>query len=106
MTYQAGRGLDALVAEKVTGWIFGNPPNYSTDIAAAWEVWSLPAHSGWLMQRYAYEGVEWNVIYSDLDSLVADDPEMILAGAEGIDGPITAAHAICLAALRNKGVKV
>lgn len=108
---KAGRELDALVAEKVLGWKrgkrFGNgngeweipgrendsykltcyrTPDYSTDIAAAWEIveklsmWVCPANNGhdWTAGRLSLE-----------------EPS-----PEGGTWAETAPHAICLAALK------
>jgi hypothetical protein len=111
---EAGRELDALVAEKVMGWVWqpdekgghyrdgngetfatgrtlGQPecPKYSTSIAAAWDVVELLASKG-------------------LDVTVFVHPDGRAATCEiGFKGDLgieptadTAPHAICLAALK------
>jgi hypothetical protein len=101
----AGRELDALVAERVMGWVqeepqphpvnsfaiyFGGPPPYSTDIAAAWQVvermreqeYSIALDSDtWLKHPYAVHFIGGN---SGCVSCTAD----------------TAPLAICRAALK------
>lgn len=67
----AGARLDSLVAEHVTGWkplglakdFDGNPfpesvPAYSTDIAAAWEVFCAHKKKGWDIGWHNVCGVE------------------------------------------------
>lgn len=94
-----GRELDALIAEKVMGFWdthaaqYGETPvpPYSTDIAAAWQV------------TEKFEGVNvlthkngWQVQLVPRNSKLAYDVHI----ANGT----TAAHAICLAALKAKGI--
>ena len=100
----AGRELDALVAEKVMGWtnvrfichglslrgeVDGEPsekvPFYSVDIDAAWDVVEKIGTS-FTLERYN----RWYVEFGDRYSAAAD----------------TAPHAICLAALKAVGVEV
>lgn len=122
-----GRELDALVAEKVMGWKWmpwvGNReqyvlvpaetdadsvfwwgrdvrdlvPPYSTDIAAAWQVWKR--FDGWVIQRYEYDGVDNYVISSGADTFERGE---FLVHTEA-DGVFTLPHAICLSALRAVG---
>lgn len=111
----AGRELDALVAERRMGWkagtlalyreqraehgegetAFDTPaialPHYSTDIAAAWEVWSLPQHDGWVVQRWNYDGVWHHIVASGADTFERGE---FLAQEHSL--PL----AICLAALK------
>jgi hypothetical protein len=108
MAMVPGRELDALVAKKVMGWTFSNlikswyPPNlrpennayghklrnYSTDIAAAWEV---------------VEKMKDYKIYSDIHT--ASNCYMVDGYSEIFEDEIehveceTAPHAICKAAL-------
>lgn len=94
-----GKELDALIAEKVTGWKpsgllgkdhkyavkeFYEPPHYSTDIAAAWEVVDKIAPLDDF--RLAFRNGEWFAEFSSMINQFAQ------AG--------TAPHAICLAALK------
>ena len=125
----AGRELDALVAERVMGFVrvtddtsdynhvrHGNevllPPGatlhslqewlprkgqipfgyfvtqrYSTDIAAAWRVWSLPQHKGWLLEQ----GGDCQTVYEGWRDM---EDGIWLASAD------TAPLAICRAALK------
>ena len=64
---EAGRELDARVAEKVMGQGSGYPlpndfhyiaeiPYYSTDIAAAWEVVEKLKDDGYTVQLWSYSG--------------------------------------------------
>lgn len=77
LALKPGRELDALVAEKVMGWTYGHPcpegmdclhwvdekgevrdykpPQYSTDISAAWEVFEKNGYYG----NVSYMGVEY-----------------------------------------------
>ena len=116
-TVKPGRELDALVAEKVMGLRFvwrsqltdhygynagvwtiptkwgtmdltEEPPRYSTDIAAAWEVVEKMREDGFLVALYRSAGA-W----------IADTNP-------GYGKSDTAPHAICLAALRAVGEDV
>lgn len=120
---QAGRELDALVAEKVMGWIgpivwiedemgcdpYMFPPGvivserdndrmvpvYSTGIAAAWMVVDRMEERGW-MARISREMGSWNCRFvrpEDTAGYVFDEDA-------------TAPLAICLAALRAVGMEV
>jgi hypothetical protein len=96
---KAGRELDALVAEKVMGAkvvFVENVPYYSTDIAAAWEVMenlvSTPGPNG------DHHSVQ--VDYSGDVVVVIDENEDWRVSAIAGTVPL----AICLAALRAKGV--
>lgn len=117
-----GRDLDALVAEKVMGWselktglivetgwdLYGKDstgdgdflvPEYSTDIAAAWDITEKMRHIKCKQDKFAtftvmqteegyWAGYTWHeVSYDD---------------ASGHTAP----HAICLAALKAVGVEV
>lgn len=110
------RKLDTLVAEKVMGWNqlehmglkriiwkpgysddvawFNDPPRYSTDIAAAWEVFEA-SEKEWRM----------DIISRDSDNrdgwiVGSYDPDRVISKGR------TAPLAICLAALKAKGVDV
>ena len=100
MVMEAGRELDALVAEKVmrvrpTGDLLAHlewPPHYSTDITTAWKVLEKMQDNGWF----------WNIDY-DYDELVAGfgkgrDSEGDLSWH--YEQAETTPHAICLAALK------
>ena len=115
----AGRELDALVAEKVFGWTGGHYESlpFSTDIAAAWEVverlrsrgissghgfnWDLcikvghSDDSGWFVELF------------DLSSMGYCGPADTTIRWDGVDvrNAETASHAICLAALKAVGVE-
>jgi hypothetical protein len=121
----AGRELDALVAEKVMGWtsdlyahsLMGEKvrlwlppppsdvahtadtlPRYSTDIAAAWEVVEKVSGPG-----LAFELVDvgsFNPGYTELPRWCASFGDGNVVIAEEAD---TAPHAICLAALKAVG---
>lgn len=122
----AGRELDALVAEKVMGWIWfpkddegprylaspdpnsmyvwypgsgvGTHPLYSTSIAAAWEVWDKLIADGW------YPDVITSHVSDGLDYRCE-----LHRGGDG-DGDYVISHAdtaplaICLAALAAIGI--
>lgn len=109
---EAGREMDALVAEKVMGWekVHNNPvvwgdswygidgdalmrlPHYSTDIAAAWQVVEK------VIAGDEYEiGFENGQHYAKLGSAKGG-----YAWAGQATGT-TAPHAICLAALKAVG---
>ena len=118
-----GKELDALVAERVmglglefigpvTGFNYGALP-YSTDISAAWEVVEklgqeripkrvIPGE----MQKYCL----W--LHQDIDgSFVAhfspdESTEMSLSAGFPTGPNTTAAHAICLAALKAVGCEI
>lgn len=103
-----GRELDALVAEKVMGWKsvehrFEDPfhrwdgiapehgshrftvPDFSTDIAAAWEV--VEKLNDLILERdVTAEGTRYNVVIDGIETWAE-----------------TAPHAICLAALKAVG---
>lgn len=98
----AGRELDALIAEKVMGWYLDSTkeyhrkhihslghnalapvPNFSTDIAAAWEVVEKFQGSFKVFKPF---GGQWEVECTN-----------------GFSKADTAAHAICLAALKAVG---
>jgi hypothetical protein len=98
-----GRELDLLVAEKVMGdtiirreqdnEIISYCKPYSTDIAAAWEVVEKMKEENILeIHVLRQSGVE--IFFYDLEG----DRRRIIAD--------TAPHAICLAALKAKGVEV
>jgi hypothetical protein len=100
-----GRELDDLVARKVFGFIprfdggyrdgaHGLHPErpYSTDIEAAWELFSLPHFDAWALGRKASDGKWW-----------VFNPYVHLEGVVTIAIGDTAPHAICLAALRAVG---
>ena len=117
----AGRDMDALVAEKVMGWNnieggHGHPtesgpfvdcgclshayqkqeiPHYSTDIAAAWEVVEKMMDEGEYTSLECYGGRYCFHIH-----LTADTDDIHIEVAE------TAPLAICSAALAAKGVSV
>ena len=113
---EAGRELDALIAEKVMGLTLGPAPMsanfeitcvklgdhewrnisyYSTEIGAAWEVVEKLRGAGWTFHvddvgfNDATEG-EWRVMFTEATT----GNEHVFA-----DGK-TAPHAICLAALK------
>lgn len=103
-----GRELDALVAEKVMGWspvgdefdgaefaAFLDAHPYSTDIAAAWEVFEKIQPAAICHAKFGGKNKlpEW---------VVARPDDM---GDEIATAP-TAPHAICLAALNAVGVEV
>lgn len=113
-----GRELDALVAEKVMGLecgiISGKPkvkgsncgtygctrhwidtPNYSTDIAAAWE----------LVEKMKSEGFTFAVEYGHEISAVFSKRDYVsdrIGDGMGVSGE-SVPHAICLAALEATG---
>lgn len=116
MELQAGRELDALVAEKVLGldvdripdsfWCIGQDgtafriPDYSTDIAAAMMVWQHLRQSGrWccLTIRSDYD-LCWRVELVH-DNSAHDRPTIVLDGEDSL--PL----AICRAALLAAEVK-
>lgn len=122
------RKLDALVAEKVMGhendvvatipaipphnWIeppgqprraiaFAGfePPHYSTDIAAAWEVVEKIKNTHeWSIENDQGEINEWLVSVTEIERQPG-----VLATGHCAEAP-TAPHAICLAALKACGV--
>jgi hypothetical protein len=128
----AGRELDALVAEKVMGWKpdparcrlcgwplsdgmctpdncslrplpivpYDIPPDYSTDIAAAWQVVEhLRERDIWLDSlEQKWESEMTRVIFG------WRDPERGALFAQEMGD--TPAHAICLAALRAVGMEI
>ena len=106
---EAGRELDALVAEKVMGWkdvntawpSYGSPPEspdgwreipaFSTDIAAAWEVVEKLSGPNVVDDfRLAYWGGCWRAEFQSMIFQYCEAP--------------TAPQAICLAALRVLGL--
>ena len=125
----AGRELDALVAEKVMGWVWMKEvstiflfertllpplfeskvdhsgddafiimpeiPDYSTDIAEAWEVVEKLKHLAFNVHHRYNTGV-WTAYFTD--------GEELFACAEDITGE--APLAICLAALKAVGYEV
>lgn len=98
----AGRELDALVAEKVMGYevnregYTGYLPSFSTDIAAAWDVVEkLDLFSPGSGLYLVGSGNEWRVFHS----LGEGETELWCDG-------VSALHAICLAALKAVGVAV
>lgn len=118
-----GRELDALVAEKVMGFEIGslggtfqirspgdcgthgcmkphwkNMPNYSTDIAAAWEVMEKLKNTGMFGN---YLKLQW---YDDR-WICYFDHEDFLYDLDTYPNAPTAPHAICLAALSYFGDK-
>lgn len=117
---QAGRALDKLVADRVMGWkVFesemdgGRPPHssvslvlksfphYSTDIAAAWEVFE----QGLFRSGQAS-------VFADMEdygrgAILGDGPERVVEvviGGWTVTAPIC--EAICLAALAAYGVDI
>jgi hypothetical protein len=107
---QAGRELDALVAEKVMGYTLGTPPSpesainlagpeypvtvphYSTDIAAAWQVVEKFKDRDWRFILDKYDD-GWGI-------------EIELSGGKYGSGAVaeTAPLAICRVALKAVGV--
>lgn len=109
-----GRELDALIAEKVMGWKFNpgkvwirpggpapfedvyktQPPEYSTDISAAWEVVKKLKH---LHPQISYcdTTCQWTLRFNNINKEISEFSD--------IDGDSTAPHAICLAALKAVG---
>ena len=88
------RGIDALIAEKVMGIdihrLTKGIPHYSTDIAAAWEVVEKEKlFSQWMLGTLQKE---WQVVMPWADGI------QLIAKAD------TAPRAICLAALKAKGI--
>lgn len=106
-----GRELDALVAEKVMGypgdgnvWYvtgdYANPdsiPEYSTDIAAAWEVVEKMKHSSWSFSIRSSDDCEAEFSLNDGKFLQNAD-------TVGMGRGDTAPYAICLAALKAVGI--
>ena len=97
---EAGRELDALVAEKVMGAkvvFVENVPYYSTDIAAAWEVVNHLLCHGWdekYFFRLHYDNVDlWDASFYKESSSDGGGPD-VWGTAD------TAPLAICLAALK------
>ena len=118
---RVSRELDALIAERVMGWELddlpegvvweGNSetgggvtartavPRYSTDIAAAWEVVEKIRGAGFtfsLWDNANQYAAPWDCRFTHRDDV----------GQKGIAIEGTAPHAICLAALRAKGVEI
>jgi len=117
----AGRELDALIAEKVMGWhnneanpsqpgmwgindyredgtpvLMPDFPAYSEDIAAAWEVVEKIKRNGFKLQ-FDYD--TWIAYWSHEDFLCGSEEAL-----EPFGRADTAPHAICLAALKAVGV--
>jgi hypothetical protein len=110
---QAGRELDALIAEKVMGYVPPRPgtvgydmkdlprnrvPHYSTDIAAAWQV---------VEKLNLLSKMKDGCLYFDpsLNKWVISEWSGGREFAEGSVEADTAPHAICLAALKAIGVE-
>jgi hypothetical protein len=107
---QAGRELDALVAEKVMGWkvkhmdVYGwmyslpdrnrwtNVPHFSSNIADAWQVVEKARKDFGFIDILPY-GSGYETVVRTLNGDIHTKVE-------------TAPHAICLAALRAFGVEV
>lgn len=101
------RKIDALVAEHVMGWAripnskgrfmkwygplkknkYPNPQPYSTDIAAAWQV----------VEKMGHIGLNWEPLVSSKWDCVFERTSTVAK---------TAPMAICLAALKAKGIQV
>lgn len=107
----AGRELDALVAEKVMGWVCicerkhqlcpVHDSYYSTDIAAAWQVVERLKHDGWNVSIGGDNG--WGCTFYKV--LVRGNDAFTSTWTES-HGPINAENAplaICLAALKAVG---
>lgn len=119
------REIDALVAEHVFGWqrwdtfhdkgqtrpvtMWFRPdykypieaPQFSTDLLAAWQVVEKMNEAGWWITelRQKVVGYKWGVEF------VKDGEWMNIDGHQ-LAGADTAQMAICLAALRAKGIEV
>ena len=116
--YEPGIELDRMIAEKIFGWKripldpprFGlswyyeplegcmyfnvqKPLRYSTNLKAAWRILELFQYAD--VRKNAYHGTDWTVY---LKSPVTEG----FTGSEATG--VSAAHAICLAALRSVGV--
>jgi hypothetical protein len=105
----AGRELDALVAEKVMGWKVRpdrypvdatgqsqfRVPEYSTDIAAAWRVVEQMRQVGWFVQIHDHT-TSWEVALGRPEWVTSD---LYQARVMPSASSVTAPHAICLAAL-------
>jgi hypothetical protein len=101
---KAGRELDALVAEKVMGYKTApipdgetaNPPNFSTDITAAWQVVEKMRERGYrLGLRTWVRSAEGEAVFVDPKRERASEGN----GAFDASVPL----AICIAALRAVG---
>jgi len=126
---QAGRELDALVAEKVMGWkwlerdefneyrhltpngqkIQVAVPRYSTDIAAAWQIVEKIKfmQPGWEIYGLKPDHLQKFTIEYNGFGWRAGWAPVKLDGNMTIEAEAEAApHAICLAALRAVGVEV
>lgn len=96
---KAGRELDALVAEKVIGYgpnyiLMGTFPNYSTDIAAAWdEVVGKMIEGGYRVR------VDFDAYSAGVEFVLEELHQVITGKGRGETTP----YAICLAALKAKG---
>jgi len=110
---EAGRELDALVAEKVMGWKklndtglswrspdegFSNLPYFSTDISAAWQVVEKMRETRWIEVHSTIDG-EWAAFYTPIGT--TDMNQAIHEYAKASTAPL----AICRAALKAKGVE-
>jgi hypothetical protein len=100
--HEAGRALDALVAEKVMGLLCADDPPgsgrncpvhscpaYSTDIAAAWQVVEAMNARGWIVNAMNRQVGRWACHVG----FAAPNYATVLECED------TAPHAICLAAL-------
>lgn len=115
LNMEAGREMDALVAEQVMGYErtadvmpygFGNAwlLYYTTDIAAAWEVAKkiLDDYSeSYYMFGYPLIDADWNVCDKSWAKFYIDDDEFA-ADAPGFDGlPLAICRAALLATLEE-----
>ncbi len=110
---EAGRELDALVAERVMGYTVRRGPGANYDgMLLPWEVWDRDGKS-WNPIKYSADiAAAWQVIekLADRDPMIAiwgyeDGTAGWFCDFEGIkDHARTAPHAICLAALKAVGV--
>lgn len=119
---EAGRELDALVDEKIFGFssldlptdrpptateclnrgmMLALIPNYSTDIAAAWEVVEKMRANNFLFTINMSDNFRWECEF-DLN----DGAFLLKSDTIGFGRSETAPHAICLAALEAVGVEV
>ena len=104
---KAGRELDALIAERVMGEMWGVGPNledtlphFSTQIADAWLVVDKLGEMGWYVTLFRTR-CYWKVVlghypYEAVPEIKKHNPET----HEGIGPYIEAPLAICLAALK------
>lgn len=91
--WPAGPDLDAMIWQKVFRRTAGTPPRFSTDITEAWKAleWlrDLLGPEATVAVAYDHETERW--MCGEVGRLVPEE------------GAATAAHAICLAALRAYG---